>query len=195
MSTSSMHAGALNSLPIWDGNPLDEARFHARACLLDVVGKQQDIDSLKTQRSGHLTSSASLIHGNREDFNETDSSDAESDADTVVARKLVSRFGLKRLKEKFLDRLAEVFSREKPDPGQKAAHTAATTMYESDKGAIAYIAKNDGVDDEVHRMKKALQIWLRAIAADGRRRDPDLGKDGFWKHLLPYYTKRLKFYS
>lgn len=88
------------SFVLWDGDTLDEARFHAQACLLAVVGKQQAPTQLK-----------SLADVKAEEHH-SDDSDCNSDGDTVVVRQIVSSAGLKRLKENFLDRLVELFSRE-----------------------------------------------------------------------------------
>ena len=116
--------------------PLDEARFHARACLLAVVGKQQDPSSLNGNAKERLEGS-----------DDEDGGEGVSDADGIFPKDSVTRSGKKKLSDTFLDRLAEVVSREKPKPGGKAEHVAATAMVEGDDGATVYVAKNGGRDE------------------------------------------------
>ena len=130
----------------WDGEPLDEARFHARACLLAVVGKQQDPASLIGNAEQKL-----------EDLEDGDSDEDVSDADSIVPRDLVRRSGKEKLKERFLDRLAEVLSREKPQPGEKAKLVAATAMIEGENEATLYVAKKGGLDGTDDAMLRILQ--------------------------------------
>ena len=164
-----------------DGRRLDEDRFHARACLLAAVGKQQS-----------WCSSANYIR-REEDGDDDDSAD---DGDTVVPMNLVRTSGKVRLKEKFLDRLAEVLSREKPPPHEKAEHVASAVMIDAEDGAedgaTVYVAKNGGLDKIDTAMLQHLWKWMKAIAADGRRRE--IYKDVMWKKLLGYYQGRLGFY-
>ena len=181
MPSSTIHPRAMKASLIWDGKTLDKARFHARACLLAVVGRQQNPSSLKSNTEEEHHS----LDGD-------DSDDDGSDANTIAPKDLIRNSGTKRLKESFLDRLAEVLSREKPKRGEKANHVAATAMVEGDDGATVYVAKNGGLDEIDRSMLRALQIWLRAVAADGRRRD--ITKDAMWKILVGYYQKRLEFY-
>ena len=159
---------------------MDEARFHAQACLLATVGKQQ------------APGPSECLDGAKVDEHDEDDSDCDCDDETVVARRMVSSAGLKRLKEKFLDRLAELFSREKPSAGHKAIHIAATIMAEGDDEMTIYIAKNGGLDETDEQMIKRLQCWMRLVAEEGRRRDAK--NDLLWKELLNYYSKRLTYY-
>ena len=181
MPSSTIQKTTMKASFIWDGKSLDEARFHARACLLAVVGRQQNPDSLNrnTKEEHHS-------------LDDSDSDDDGSDATTIAPRMIVKTSGKAKLKESFLDRLAEVLSREKPQPGEKAEHVAATAMMEGDDEATIYVAKNGGLDDVDRSMLHVLKIWVRAIAADGRRRD--ITKDAMWKKLIDYYQKRLNFY-
>lgn len=146
MPSPAIHPKATETLFAWDGEPLDEARFHARSCLSAVVGKQQN-PSLNTEEKH-------------------DRVDDGSDADTNVPRDLVRTYGKAKLKETFLDKLAEVPSREKPQPGEKAKHIAAAAMVERDHKATIYVAKNGGLDEVDSSMLHVLLIWVRAIMAN-----------------------------
>ena len=165
------------SCTLWDGNIIDEAHFHAQACVLATVGKQQ------------APGPSGCLDGAKAEEQDEDDSGYDSDGDTVVVKRIVSSAGLKRLEEKFLDRLAELFSREKPSAGHKAIHVAATAMAEGDDEMIIYIAKNGGFDVIDEQMRKRLQFWIRLVAEEGCRRDAK--NDLLWKELLKYYSKRL----
>lgn len=89
MPSPAIHPKATETLYAWDGEPLDEARFHVRSCLSAVVGKEQTLSSRK---------------GNTEEKH--DRVDDGSDADTNVPRDLVRASGKAKLKETFLDKLA-----------------------------------------------------------------------------------------
>ena len=45
MPSPAIHPKATETLFAWDGEPLDEARFHVRSCLSAVVGKEQTLSS------------------------------------------------------------------------------------------------------------------------------------------------------
>ena len=165
---------------LWD-KPLNEARFHARACLLAVAGKQQSLDSLtdKGQKS-------------YENDDVDDSDDIDSETDTIAPRQLATAVGPNRLPERFLVRLAELLSREKTPKGAKNIHTAATVMFEIDGRTTVFVAKNGGLDMLDRKLIEVLQLWLRAVAMDGKGRD--IRTDRVWKELLKYYSKRLEYY-
>lgn len=178
MPSSGTHSSATTNSTF---SLLECSRFHARACLLAVLSKQQDPSSL---------------NGNTEEMNarsnDDESDDDGSDADTVVPRELVKAAGKAKLKESFLDRLAEMLSREKPQQGEKNKHVAATALVEEEEDeATIYVAKNGGFDKTDSSALHRVGIWMRAIAADGRR--PLITKDAMWKKLVEYYQKRLEF--
>ena len=165
---------------LWD-EPLNEARFHARVCLLAVVAKQQ-----------YVASFADKASKNCENDDADDSDDLDSETDTIAPRQIATSVGPSGLRERFLDRLAELLSREKTSKGAKNIHTAATVMFENEGEATVYVAKNGGLDILDHKMINVLQLWLRAIAVDGKWRD--VSTDRVWKELLKYHSERLGHY-
>ena len=104
---------------------------------------------------------------------------------------------------KFLDRLAELLSRQKSSAecrgGQAAKHISAAAWIspdtESPDPLIVIIAKNEGLDDRDLEMLARLQRWLRAVAATGRV--PLVQTDRLWikdECLVAYSRGRLWFY-
>ena len=85
-------------------------------------------------------------------------SDTDSEAETVVHRKLGEIYGRSKLKEKLLDRLAELLSRQKTAPCARAVHIAATSLTEQGAGATIDVAKNGGLDKVDVDMLRLLQI-------------------------------------
>ena len=182
----------------WRLPPLDEARFHARACMLAVASQQQDITSLQPR--------APVPNGccDQEEMPEEwedGSSDWDSDINTVVPRTLVMQKGGRlRLKEKFLDRIAELLARQKTcrEEGegsherQDADHVAAAVMVEYADKVTMYVAKNGGFDRQDLQLRTHLERWLRAVASAGYR--PNIDKDTMWKEMLVFWSGRLHFY-
>ena len=62
-------------------------------------------------------------------------SDKDSEAETIDHRKFAEIHGRSKLKEKLLDRLAELLSWQKTVPGARAVHIAATGLTEQGAGA------------------------------------------------------------
>lgn len=181
MRSSASHSSADTAPTV---NLIEHSRFHARACLLAVLSKQQDLSSLNGDTEKRDV-------GANDDDSEDDSENVGSDAGTVVPRELVKAADEAKIKKSFLDRLAEVLAREKPQQGEKNKHVAATAIVEEDDEVTVYIAKNGGFDETDSSMLHLLEIWMRAIAADGRRRD--IKKDAMWRKLVEYYQKRLGY--
>jgi hypothetical protein len=96
------------------------------------------------------------------------------------------------LLNKFLDRLGEVFSREK-----SASHVAAIALIRADvrNPMTVLVAKNEGLDDRDLRMLFRLQQWLRAVAITGR--DRSILTDSLWvgeAGLIEYSRQRLWYH-
>ncbi|KAI9721984.1 MAG: hypothetical protein M1812_001942 [Candelaria pacifica] len=189
---------------------LNEPRFHALACLLAT--KRQHQESNTSQFNNSVPSQDGV------DGSDTDEASDDGDEDeTVTPRRLVKSKGTKILKEKFLDRLAEVLSCRKAWFRKQITHTkgigkanrskrskpvvslkdgenvAAAGMVETQQKVMIYVAKNAGLDSNDQKIIRQLQVWIRALATTGRRRYTDT--DSFWGLLLTYYSERLDMYE
>ncbi|KAK5711682.1 hypothetical protein LTR17_018263 [Elasticomyces elasticus] len=122
-----------------------------------------------------------------------------SDDDSIHPRDLVSSGGEAKLQQKFLNRLAEIFARQKTPPRSRAVgsstdadHVSAAILGFKDAAPCLYVAKNRGLDDEDKVLLAKLQTWLRAVSLTRQRRDAE--KDNFWLTLMEYNSSRLEFY-
>ena len=130
-----------------------------------------------------------------------DVDDAVSDDDSVRPRDLVKSSGNERLQQKFLNRLAEIFARQKTPHNCASARTGAATdadhvaatmlSFKADK-PVVYLAKNAGLDGEDKKLLAALQLWLRTLVLCGQRRRPE--DDKMWQRLVEFNRPRLEFY-
>lgn len=165
---------------IWSFHRLKRERFAAAALALSSMEKQQVIPA--------------AAEGPNIDDEEL------SDDESLHPRDLVASGGQLKLQKKFLNRLSEVIARQKtskstkPKPGTPtdAGHVSAAILGFRHDIPLVYVAKNEGFDTEDKRLLRRLQIWLRAVSLDGRRRS--VTKDGFWSHLVEYNRSRLEFY-
>ncbi|KAI9703846.1 MAG: hypothetical protein M1836_007618 [Candelina mexicana] len=165
------------------GSRLDEPRFHALACLLATKEHQQAPSHPGSKKSCHAPS-ASNSGLSQSGFDDSDAEESDDDGATFAPRELVKNKGIKRLKEKFLDRLAEVLSYRKAwsrvQVTQKnrigkaarskksksvvslkdgAQNVAAAGMVETQRQTTIYVAKNGGLDDNDKKIMRQLQIW------------------------------------
>jgi hypothetical protein len=147
---------------IWTLANVDELEFAATSKLLDVKAKKR-----------------SIVPAEQIDDESSDEDEPEEDEEDCATARPSSRLATCQhgaLTNKFLDRLAELFSREKSSPGcrsrQDAKHVAATAWinpdYETGEALMVIVAKNEGLDDRDVRMLVRLQEWLRDVAATGR---------------------------
>jgi hypothetical protein len=182
---------------IWSFADLREADFVVTACLL-ALQEQQQRPSPKHPKG----------HDDGDDESEHDLSPRDSMAvDYTATSSSVSTIAT--LKEKFLDRLAEVLAQEKPSPASRmkgsrhkidAQHVAAAAWldYQDDKKVIVLIAKNHGLDEADSKLLCVLERWLQCIARTPRH--PRIGGDTLWygragtTGLLEYYRVRLEYY-
>ncbi|KAF4236359.1 hypothetical protein CNMCM6457_002341 [Aspergillus fumigatiaffinis] len=137
---------------------------------------------------------------------EDDGPDDEGDSTTLYEPS--TSYPKERQLAKFLDSIAETFSREKSIPpaggqrhirrrgntkGKGAGQVSASGLVMANQQPTVYIAKNKGTDDEDKKLAGTLTIWIRAIASTGRR--PAIDKDIVWTRLLSYNKQRLNVYA
>ena len=167
---------------------IDELEFAATATLLAIKAKQQ---SLSVTEQPEIQSS---------DESELED-DEEEDWATSKPTARLSTSARDALVVKFLDRLAEVFAREKSSiqRGSKegSKHVAATAWIRPSANAplTIMLAKNEGLDDRDRKMTSQLQLWLRTIAATGRH--SSVSADILWKGdmgLVAFSRSRLWYY-
>ncbi|KAM0251911.1 hypothetical protein ACHAQJ_007974 [Trichoderma viride] len=166
-----------------------------------------------------LSTLLSICQGPQEPQGHDDAaSDAESldgeDRDAVSEKDSVTPHELSRLDQKekqlvkFLNHVAETFAREKSVPwsqikrherrngtkiGRGASHVAASGMVTVNGDPTVYVAKNGGVDDMDEGLARYFTIWMRTMAATGRR--PTIDKDIMWTKLVDYSRQRLDIYA
>lgn len=146
---------------IWYLANIEELEFAATATLLAIRAKQKSLCA--TERLGVESS----------DESESEYDEDEEDATSKSAAPL-NKYPRNILMDKFLDRLAELFSREKSSGRhgnrEGSKHIAATAWIRSDTKAslTIVVAKNEGLDDRDREMSSKLQSWFRAVAATGR---------------------------
>ena len=147
---------------IWLLANIEELEFAATATLLAIRAKQQ-----------------SLFVTEQPDIEFSDESDSEYDQEEEGATSrpiaLLTAYSRDALIAKFLDRLGEVFSREKSSfqhgSRQSSKHVAATAWIRPDTECPLTIifAKIEVLDDRDREMSSRLQLWFRTVAATGRR--------------------------
>lgn len=210
---------------LWDLPGLDHVTFTAAANYLHLADEQQ---YMVGHASHFFSSEANQItpdndaEWNRDGYgegpwgyNESDDVDKVTRTSDGQQRRPSTAEGLsdKRITEKFLDSLAQVFSYEKhldrkkvkvlcktdhPSPNSKerqrppAAHVTATALVKrhSEKVINIYVAKNRGLDDNDKDFATRLLAWLQA---EGHTvKSP--GSDGTWERIIDLSTARIEFY-
>jgi hypothetical protein len=173
---------------IWLLTNIEELEFAATATLLALRAKQQ-----------------SLLATDQADIGSSDESESEYDPEEECATSKkaarLTTYSRDALINKFLDRLGEIFSREKSSiehgNRQGSKHVAATAWIGPDtKSPLTIIlAKNEGLDDRDLRMSSQLQLWFRTVAATGRH--PPVPTDIIWigdTGLVQYSRGRLWYH-
>jgi hypothetical protein len=95
------------------------------------------------------------------------------------------------LKDKFLDRLAEAMARE-VTRAKKGDDVFVTASLDSENQTVVYVARNGGLADSHRKIMKKIQVWLRAVASAGERRN--IFKDKMWSELVLWNLPRLEYY-
>jgi hypothetical protein len=165
-----LHSSAMGS--IWTLAEITELDFAATSALLAIKAKQQSI------------SDPQQADADSSDESEPGEDGEDEDAATTKTASELATFPRETLKDKFLDRLAEVFSREKSSAqcrGRRdSSHVAATAWIEADARSgsplTVIVAKNEGLDDLDQNMSSKLQKWLRAVSVTGRDRTAQTDK-------------------
>lgn len=124
----------------WRFNEEQEARFTAKTCLIAAQGEQQ--------------------HNSEYEIGFDENPD-ELDADTDDGLMTVDS-GLPSLKRKFLDRLAEIFAREK-----LASFVSAAAMKEYEDKIVIYVFRNEAMVEKDKRFRRDLKLCLETISAKG----------------------------
>jgi hypothetical protein len=131
-----------------------------------------------------------------------------SEKDSVTPHELSKLAQKEKQLVKFLNHVAETFAREKSIPwsqikrherrsgtrsGRGASHVTASGLVTTNGELTVYIAKNGGVDDKDEELARYLTIWMRTIAATGKR--PTIDSDIMWAKLVDYCRQRLDIYA
>jgi hypothetical protein len=176
---------------IWNLAEIKELDFAATSALLAIKAKQRSI--FYPQEADDQSS----------DDSEPGEDVEDEDAVTSKTTSELAIFPRDALKDRFLDRLAEVFSREKSSAqcrGRKdSSHVAATAWIESDAKSgsplTVIVAKNEGLDARDREILSRLQVWLRAVSVTGQDRSAQTDKiwigDG---GLVDYSRNRLLYH-
>ena len=167
---------------VWNFPRLNHLRFAAASLALACTQQHQSSD-------------------NQDSFS-PDNVDELSDDDSIRPRDLVKFSGRKKLQQKFLNRLAEVFARQKTQwdirltaqivARSDADHVTSITLAFREDWPTVHIAKKTGFDDEDKKFLSDLQVWLRAVATSGHRRLVE--KDTMWTKLVGFNKPQLEFY-
>lgn len=158
----------------WKATQFEERWFHALACLLARTNRQQESHAIdEAQPSDSCDSDA----------------DSEDEMETTSPRNNAWSLGKKALKEKFLDRLAEVMARE---VDQKGDDVFAAGSLDFEDRILVYLARNGGILDTHKRIMRLIQIWLKAVASSGEHRA--IEKDKMWSELVIWSLPRLEHY-
>lgn len=173
---------------IWTLAQVGQVEFAATSTLLAVKAKKQSL--LLTEQS---------------DDESDDDCEPEDDEEDHATSKPTPRLAKPRhdaLINKFLDRLAEVFSREKSHPQssnrQDSEHVAATAWIEPDDEhpLTVIVAKNRGnLDDQDVKILASLKRWLRLVTLTGHC--PSTQTDRIWVGdggLVEYSRSRLWYH-
>jgi len=179
---------------IWALANVAELEFFATSKLLAMKTKKQSIAPTEQ------------LHDEPSDEDERE--EDEEDCATARPSSRLAKSQHHALVNKFLDRLAELFSREKSSSGcrsrQDSKHVAATAWINADGGTkealTVTVAKNEGLDDRDVKMLDRLQRWLRGMAVTGKVQSAQTdvlwvaneGLVGFSRHRLWYYISWLK---
>jgi hypothetical protein len=174
----------------------DENAFFSLASLLCVHQRQQ-----QTPRQ---------VTANDEGSSDDEGWDPDIESASIRDELLDCTTNDKRL-IKFLDHIAETFSREKSGPrthatrherrrktndtkGKGATHVTASGLVLHDGQPTIYLAKN-GVENvaEDEALARSLTNWIQAIAFTTER--PIIDKDYMWTRLLTFYQQRLDLYA
>jgi hypothetical protein len=162
----------------WKATQFEERWFHALACVLARTNQQQEAYA-NAHAKEHL-----------DEAEWDDTCDSETDVEDETEN-IAGSLGKKILKEKFLDRLAEVMAREM-NPNKKRNDVFATGTLDFEHQTVIYLARNDGLLDTHKKMMRMIQIWLRAVASTGERRV--ISKDKMWSELVTWSLPRLEYY-
>lgn len=163
----------------WKATQFEERWFHALACLLARTNQQQEAHD-----ESHLDETET-------EHDDDIGTDVEDETATISPRKIASSLGKKTLKERFLDRLAEVMARE-IEAAKKGDDVFATGTLDFEDQTVIYLARNGGLTATHKKMMDKIQIWLRAVAQTGERRD--IFKDKMWSELVVWSLPRLTYY-
>ncbi|KAF2030461.1 hypothetical protein EK21DRAFT_111983 [Setomelanomma holmii] len=173
---------------IWHAAGVDVLDFAATATILAVKAKQR---SLATVEQPHDEAS----DDSDSDFDEVDDWAASKQAAPLTT---TSRDALIN---KFLDRLGELFSREKSSRkhgGQQGSKYVAALGWirpSTTSPLTIILAKNEGLDDPDLRMRSQLQLWLRTVSLTGQY--PRFASDLIWtgdNGLVVYSRGRLWYH-
>lgn len=144
-----------------------------------------------------MTNLLSLRNGGQLDtpeFDEADDSDASdgsetsiSEADTTHPVNLHSS-GHMPLKKKFLDRLAEVISKQ-----HKWRHVACTVLKESEDQVDVYVTKNDGLDKDDQAFFRTLEKGFLDLGSRDAIKQKAV-EGGLRSYLVQYHEARLDVY-
>ncbi|KAL8847331.1 MAG: hypothetical protein Q9221_007614 [Calogaya cf. arnoldii] len=148
----------------WHFDQNQEAQLAARACFVAAHGEQQELVDCDSS-SGYAE--------------EATKSDLDDDDDILIVES-----GFPRLKERFLDRLAELFTRE-----QEASFVTATSMDEYEDKVVLYIFRNEQFSRKDSDFQRQMTLCLETCNAKGsidRKHSLD-----FWHQMLRYYKCRL----
>ncbi|KAI9802420.1 MAG: hypothetical protein M1825_002804 [Sarcosagium campestre] len=182
---------------IWLLAKIDELEFAARAALFAIRAKQQ----------------SPLQPDN--DYSDESESEYEQEEECATSKPTarLTTHSQDALVDKFLDRLGEIFSREKSSvqrgsrrgskhsvqrgSRQGSKHVAATAWIRpgTKSSLTIMVAKNEGLDDRDRKMSSQMQLWFRTLAATGRH--SPVPADIFWigkNGLVEYSRGRLWYY-
>lgn len=130
----------------WGLEGLDHQKFRAYTSLLQLrCGSQEDPDW------------ASKFNLNDEKAEAIDNQD-DDDVNTVNGQQ-ISDFDETKLKQAFLDRLAELTS-----SIRKGGHIAATLLLQTDEATTVFVAKNNGFNGTDLSFLESIQACLRDIS-------------------------------
>lgn len=136
----------MNSRFHWGLEGLDYQKFRAYTTLLQLrCGSQEDPD---------WASKFSSSDNKAKEFENQD----DNDADTVTAQQ-ISDFDETKLKEAFLNRLAELTS-----SIRKGGHVAATLLLQTDEASTVFVAKNNGFNGTDSSFFESIQTCLQSIS-------------------------------
>lgn len=174
---------------IWALAKIDELEFAVASALLAIKSKERSL-SVAEQAADEASSDES-------------GSEADEDESCASSRPTarLARHSHGALINKFLDRLGEVFAREKSSAKcrsrEDSKHVAATAWIRAENGSplTVIVAKNEGLDDQDLRMLSRLQQWLRLVSITSQ--DRSVHTDKIWTDddgLIAYSRSRLLYH-